>query len=357
MNTPTPSHSDSKKQISSTQTASDKNAAGVPDSTVTLSPAGSVKVAPVTGERITSPLGRTLRDIWRLISSNRKVAVGASIITFFLLVAIFGPMFVHQDPNAFVGAPLDPPSAAHVLGTTQTGQDVFVQLIVGTRNSVFWGFLTGLATTAVSVFIGLIAGYMGGAVDDILTLIINIFLLIPGFPLALILATLLPFRGLATVSIVLVITGWSFNARVLRAQTMSLRDRDFVEAARTTGEFPLRVIFFEVLPNEISIVAVCMMGTIIYAITAAVGLQFLGLGKSTDVSWGTILYWAQNNDALFLGAWWWFVPPGLCVALMAAALSLVNFGIDEIANPRLRSEGKRVRRRRLLEKGSIISHG
>jgi peptide/nickel transport system permease protein len=357
MSIPTSSNPDPEKQILSAQTSSHESSASAPVSTVTLSAVGRVETAPVTKARMAPPVSRVLRDIWHLLRSNRKMAVGASIITFFILVAMFGPLFVHQDPNAFVGAPLAPPSAAHLLGTTQTGQDILIQLLVGTRNSVFWGLLTGLATTAVSVFIGLFAGYMGGVIDDILTLLINIFLLIPGFPLALILATLLPFKGLVTVSVVLVITGWAFNARVLRAQTMTLRDRDFVEAARTTGEFPLRIIFFEVLPNELSIVAVCMMGTIIYAITAAVGLQFLGLGKSTDVSWGTMLYWAQNNDALFLGAWWWFVPPGLCVALMAAALALVNFGIDEIANPRLRSEGRRIRRRLRLKKGSTISHG
>ncbi len=279
-----------------------------------------------------------LCDIWRLIQMNRKVAVGLSIISVFLFVALFGPLLTQQDPNALAASPLTPPSADHWLGTTQTGQDVFAQLMYGTRSSVLWGFFTGIVVTIISVMVGLIAGYVGGVVDEIISLFINIFLLIPGFPLAVVLASLLPFRGLITVSLVLVVTGWSFNARVLRAQTMTLRSRDFVQAARMTGEHPWRIIFFEILPNEIALVAVGTMGTIIYAIVAAAGLEFLGLGRSTDISWGTMLYWAQNNDALFLGAWWWVVPPGLCIALLAAALTLVNFGIDEVANPRLRNE-------------------
>jgi peptide/nickel transport system permease protein len=172
----------------------------------------------------------------------------------------------------------------------------------------------------------------------VISFLTNIFLLIPFFPLALILAAFFPFKGLVTVSIVLIITGWPWNARVLRAQTLSLRNRDFVEAARSSGEYTWRIIFFEIMPNEISIIMANLIGAITYAITAAVGLQYIGLGKATDVSWGTILYLAQNGDALFLGAWWWIIPAGLCVALVAAGLSLINFGVDEVANPKLRIE-------------------
>ncbi len=279
--------------------------------------------------------------LWRIVRGDRKVAIGLSIIVFFILLAIIGPFLDQRDPNDLVGPTALPPSAQYWLGTTSTGQDVFAQLMAGTRTSVLWGIVTGIAVMVVSVLIGLTAGYMGGLVDDIITLFINIFLLLPGFPLALILASMLPFKGMFTISLVLVVTGWSFNARVLRAQTLSLRNHDFVEAARTCGESTWRIIFFEVLPNELSIVAGSLLGTIIYAIMAAVGLQFLGLGRSGDVSWGTILFWAQNADSLGQGYWWWIFPPGLCVAIFALGLTLLNFGIDEISNPSLRNETRK----------------
>ncbi len=303
---------------------------------------GGVSAAPLGEDRLSAPAASTpagarLRDFWRLITSNRKMAVGLVIVTLFILIAIFGPLLTRQDPNALTADTLDYPSANHWLGTTLTGQDVFAQLMYGTRGSLFWGFLTGVIVTLISTAIGLVAGYFGGAIDDVISLIINVFLLLPGFPLAIILAAFFPVKGLIVVSVVITLTGWSYNARVLRAQTLSMRNRDFVEAARASGERTWRIIFFEILPNEISIVAAALIGTVIYVLVATVGLEYLGLGAN-DPSWGTMLFWAQNSDALFLGAWWWIIPPGLCVALVAAGLSLVNFGIDEIANPRLRTE-------------------
>ena len=171
-----------------------------------------------------------------------------------------------------------------------------------------------------------------------LSLLINVFLVIPALPLAIILAAYFPFRGPLPVAIIVTITGWAWGARVLRAQTLSMRRREFVEAARASGETSLRIIFAEILPNVIAIVAAGLVGTVIYAILAEVGLEFLGLGDVTTVSWGTIFYWAQNNEALLLGAWWWFLAPGCCVALLGAGLAFINFGIDELANPRLRRE-------------------
>ena len=269
---------------------------------------------------------------------NRKAAIGLGIVLFFVLIALIGPFFLRDDPNALTNDALFPPSSTHWLGTTQTGQDVFTQLIVGTRTSVFWGFATGLVVTALSVIVGLTAGYLGGLVDDVLSLLINIFLVLPGFPLAVVLAAYLPFKGPLTVAAVIAITSWAYQARVLRAQTLSMRHRDFVDAARSNGEATWRIIFFEILPNEIAIVAAGFVSTAIYVILTAVSLEFLGLGDVTVIDWGTMFYWAQNNDALLLGAWWWYVAPGLCVALLGAGLALINFGIDELANPRLRSE-------------------
>jgi peptide/nickel transport system permease protein len=272
------------------------------------------------------------------MTMNRKATVGIAIVLFFMLVGLIGPFFMRSDPNAITNDALLPPLATHWLGTTQTGQDIFTQLIDGTRTSVFWGFATGLVVTAISVLVGLTAGYMGGFVDDVLSFLINIFLVLPGFPLAVVLAAYLPFKGPLTVAAVIAITSWAYQARVLRAQTLSMRSRDFVDASRSNGEATWRIIFFEIFPNEIAIVAAGFVSTAIYVILTAASLEFLGLGDPSVVDWGTMFYWAQNNDALLLGAWWWYVAPGLCVALLGAGLALINFGIDELANPRLRSE-------------------
>ncbi len=284
--------------------------------------------------------GGRLRDIWRLVTLNRKVTIGASIIAFFVLVAIFGPLLVRGDPNALGPDTLVGPSPTHWFGTTQTGQDVFTQLIDGTRTSLILGFVIGIIATALSVLVGMTAGYFGGIVDDVLSLITNVFLVLPAFPLAVVMASYLPFKGPLQLAIIITITGWAWGARVLRAQTLSMRQRDFVEAARATGESTWRIIFYEIMPNVIAIIAASLLGTVTYAILAEIGFEFLGLGDVTIPSWGVMLFWAQNNDALLLGAWWWFVPPGLCAALVGAALAFINFGIDEAANPRLRREPK-----------------
>ena len=281
-----------------------------------------------------------LSDIWRFITHNRKVAIGATIIAIFVLITIFGPLLVHGDPNALSPDTLEAPSSTHWLGTTQTGQDVFTQLIDGTRTSLFLGFVIGILATALSVLVGLTAGYFGGVIDDVLSLVTNVFLVLPAFPLAVVMASYFPFKGPLQLAIIITITGWAWGARVLRAQTLSMRQRDFVEAARATGESTWRILFYEILPNEIAIIAASLLGTVTYAILAEIGFEFLGLGDVTVPSWGVMLFWAQNNDALLLGAWWWFVPPGLCAALVGAALAFINFGIDEAANPRLRREPK-----------------
>ncbi len=283
--------------------------------------------------------------LWRIFTLNRKAMVGICIVLVFLLVALVGPLFIRTDPSALSNDILLPPSPGHWLGTTQTGQDIFSQLIVGTRVSILWGFATGLFVTALSVIVGLTAGYLGGFVDDVLTLLINVFLVLPGFPLAVVLAAYLPLKGPLTVSLVIAITSWAYQARVLRAQTLSMRHRDFVDSSRSNGESAWRIIFFEIFPNEIAIVAAGFVSTAIYVILAAAGLEFLGLGDVTVIDWGTMFYWAQNNDALLLGAWWWYVAPGMCIALLGAGLALINFGIDEVANPRLRSETKLLKRK------------
>jgi peptide/nickel transport system permease protein len=278
-----------------------------------------------------------LSTVWNALTVNRKVAAGSGIVAIFILVAIFAPIIIRQDPNLLSANANQAPSAIHWLGTTATGQDVFTQVMVGTRASIFWGFITGIAVTLLSIIVGLIGGYMGGLIDEILSLITNVFLVLPALPLAIVLASYFP-RGAQTIALVITVTSWSWGARVLRAQTLSMRSREFVTAARACGESIWRIIFWEILPNEIGIVAANFVSTTLYVILAEVSLEFLGLGDANAISWGTMFYWAQKANALILGLWWWFIPPGLCIAVLGAGLALINFGIDEIANPRLRTE-------------------
>ncbi|HEU5198035.1 MAG TPA: ABC transporter permease [Ktedonobacterales bacterium] len=287
---------------------------------------------------IASPSAQRLLSFWRLMTLNRKVAIGAGIVGFFLLLAIAGPLFTHQDATVISIDILEPPSSAHWLGTNQIGQDVFAQLVIGARASIALGFIAGTITTILSVAVGLISGYFGGWLDEVLSMLTNVFLVLPTLPLAILLAVYLPFNGTLTLGIVIVVTGWSWGARVMRAQTLSMCSREYVDTARSQGESSWRIIFYEIFPNEIALVAAELLGTVIYSILAETGLEYLGLGDISGVSWGTMLFLAQNGDALLLGAWWWFLPPGLCIALLGAGLALLNFGIDEVANPRLRKE-------------------
>ncbi|HZC06111.1 MAG TPA: ABC transporter permease [Ktedonobacterales bacterium] len=281
-----------------------------------------------------------------------RMRIGLAIFACFALMAIFGPLLVRADPQGMTSAILEAPSAAHWLGTTQTGQDVLAQLLNGARTSLLVGFLAGSIATILSVIFGVTSGYLGGAADEGISMVANIFLVIPALPLLIVLASYLTVKGPLTIGLVISVTGWAWGARVLRAQTLSMRKRDFVEAARASGESTLRIIFVEILPNEVAIVASSFIGTVIYAIITEASLAFLGLSDVTMTSWGTMLYWAENNNALLVGAWWWFVPPGLCIALVGAGLALINFGIDEIMNPRLRSGTSRGPTRR---RGSLAA--
>lgn len=276
-------------------------------------------------------LGLTLR--------SPKLLTGSIVLAVFVIVAIFGPIVVRTDPSALSQDVLQGPSGAHWLGTTQTGQDVFAQLIYGTRISMLVGVVAGAIATVLSVIIGLIGGYAGGVLDEILSVLSNVFLVIPALPLVIVLAGYLPNKGTLSVAVVISVTGWAWGARIIRAQTLSLRKRDYVEAARAGGEGFFRILFYEILPHEGTIIAASFLGNVVFAILTQAGIAFLGLSDVSSWSWGTMLYWAQANNALLLNAWWWFIPPGLAIGLVGTALALMNFGIDELVNPRLRAAG------------------
>jgi peptide/nickel transport system permease protein len=288
------------------------------------------------------PSGRPTprRGFLRSLLRNRKATLGVGILILFGALAILAPLLVPGDPTVITGAGSQAPSAEHLLGTTAKGQDVLALTLWGARSSLAVGFLVGLAATLVGVTVGLAAGYFGKVTDDFLSLVTNVFLLLPGLPLLVVLAAFLP-PGTGTVIIVLIVTGWAGAARVLRSLALSIRAKDFVAAATVTGESAGWIMFREILPNMASIVMSTFLGVVIFGIGSQAGLEFLGLGDVSVVSWGTNLYWASNDGALMVGAWWAFLPSGLCIALVAFALALLNYAVDEVTNPRLRVPRRR----------------
>ena len=300
----------------------------------------TVTTAPQTAAGSPGPLRRRRpRSLLRGLLGNRKAVFGLALLVLFVLLALLTPVIAPADPSQISDAISLPPSAAHWFGTTSEGQDVLALTLWGSRSSLLVGFGVGIAATLVGIAIGMLSAYFGKIVDDLLSLFTNIFLLIPGLPLLVVLAAYLP-PGQGTVAIVLIVTGWAGSARVLRAQALSIRGKDFVAAAVVTGEGALRVMFREILPNMASVVMTTFLGCVIFGIGAQAGLEFLGLGDTSTVSWGTNLYWASNDGSLMTGNWWVFLPSGLCIALVAFGLAMVNYAVDEITNPRLRTRRK-----------------
>lgn len=279
----------------------------------------------------------TTAEFFRHLLSDKKAIFGIVILAIFILVALLAPLIAPGDPSRFVGRPSQPPSAKFWLGTTGQGQDVFTQLVRGSRISLFIGFTVGLLITLIGLAVGMTAGYLHGFADGVLNVFTNVFLILPALPLLITLSSFLP-SGIGTVIFVLTVTSWAWPARVFRSQTLSLCEKDFVSAAIVSGEKTPYIIFVEILPNMMSLVVSSFFGNVVYAIGADVGLAFLGFENVTTASWGTMFYWAQNNSAMLQGAWWTFVPPGLCVALVAFATTMMIYAVDEVTNPRLRSE-------------------
>ncbi len=273
----------------------------------------------------------------RTFLRNRTALAGVTITLFFVLVALLAPVIAPGDPGKFVGRANQPPSAAHIFGTDGQGKDVFNLTVWGSRISLTVAFGTALLATFLAILIGMSAGYFRGRVDDLLTLLTNLFLVIPSLPLLIVVSAYLK-PGTSTVILVLGCTGWAFGARVLRAQMLTLREKDFVAAAKVSGEGSSYIIFREILPNMASMIFGNLISSAVYAIGAATALSFLGLTSVSDVTWGTNLFWAQNNAAILRGTWWTFLPSGLCVATVAFGLSLITYAMDEITNPRLRAE-------------------
>jgi peptide/nickel transport system permease protein len=294
----------------------------------------------------------TGRDRRFRLPRSPKIIVGLALLAVFLILAVIGPLVTPFDPTVSLstvnGVP-QPPSHAHLLGTTQLQQDVFSQLLAGGRSTVLVAFIAGAVATVLSVVIGVTAGYIGGLSDDVLSMLANFFLVMPALPLLIVIFGFLPRSSGSNdvlIGLIIAITGWAWGARVLRSQTLSLRSRDYVESARIIGERRWRIITHEILPNLSPIVASSFLFTVLYGVGTYTALAFLALVNPDHWSWGSMLFWAQSGSAEISGYWWWYVPPGLAVALLGTSLALLNFGIDEFINPRLRAAGLSRRRAR-----------
>jgi len=283
------------------------------------------------GARGRKPLSRLTTAIRR----NRKATVGVILLLLFTLIALFPSLIPHYPPTQIFYAPKcatcysQPaliqawPSSAHWLGTDLEGHDVFSNVIVGTRDVLILAVVTGLLTTLIAVVVGVAAAYLGGTWDGVLNLVTAVLIA------------------------VLTITGWSYTARQLRSQAQSLRNRDFLLAAKVRGERAFYVIMVEIIPTMTSLLLACFLTNALYAVLAGTGLQFLGLGDPNMISWGTTLYWADSQGALQSGLYLWEIVPGLCIALLGAAFALLNYAFDEISNPALRPMRARKARKRV----------
>ncbi len=284
-----------------------------------------------------------------LLLRNPKSRMGLAIVGFMVLIAVIAPLISVAHPNDFnIDATRQSPSWHHLFGTTDQGSDVFSQVVVGARRSLLLGALAGVLATVVAAVLGVAAAYMGGIVDEVVNFLTNVFLTIPPIPLLVVISAYLKNRGLGTMAVALALVLWAFEARILRGQALSLRNRDFVLAAKAAGESTRRVVFGELMPNMISRIAGAFVLVFYIALLVDAGLEFLGLGDQSATSWGVTLYWAQTNSTVLQGEWWPFFFPGAALALTVLGLVLILTGIDEVSNPRLRMEKLPGRRRRLL---------
>lgn len=281
---------------------------------------------------------------------NPKSIIGLSIMLMFLLVALFAPLIARYDPHTQDWMQLrQAPSMAHWFGTTHMGEDVWSQIIWGTRNVMLVGIIAAFISSFVAATMGILSGFLSGWVAEALSAITNVFLVLPGLALIIIITSQLDSPSIGLIAAIQALMAWAGGARVMRAQTLSLRNREFIQAAKANGEPLWRIICVEMLPNLVVLLAGSFSASFLGGVLGITSLSFIGILPVTTLNWGTVLFWAQNNGA-FPNMWWWYVPAGVLLALMGTALSLIQFGIDEYVNPRLRSAGER---RRALKKRGI----
>ena len=288
----------------------------------------------------------------RLLLRNPKSRFGLVVLACVIVAALVAPLVATHDPNAF--SLLDArqgPSRHHLFGTTDQGSDIFGQVLWGARRSLLLGAAAAAIATTLATVLGIVAAYSGGIVDDAINVLTNVFLVIPTIPLLVVASSYVTSRDMKSMILFLALTLWAFEARILRGQALQLKNRDFVMAAKVAGESTWRIVFGEIMPNMISRIAAAFVLVFYVSLLVDAGLEFLGLGDTTHVSWGMTLYWAQTNSAVLQGEWWPFVFPGIALVITVLGLTLILAGIDEVSNPRLRDE---VRVRRHLLRGLLF---
>jgi peptide/nickel transport system permease protein len=278
----------------------------------------------------------TLRDALRRMLLYRRGQVGLAVVGLFAFLAIFGELVAPHDPRASSVDVLAGMSASHPLGTTESGADVFSQLLVGARVSMVVGFAAAFISAFLGATVGLIGGYFGGWTDRLLDALENWFLVIPTLPLMIVLARLLS-PSLFVLTMVIGLTSWAGTGRIVRAQVLTLKERAFVERARALGARDRYIIRTHILPNTMPLIFANTVLIVAVAILSEAALAFLGLGDPTKISWGTMLENAFDAGAPSAGAWWYVVPPGLCLTVLVLAVALLGYLFEELVNPRLQA--------------------
>jgi peptide/nickel transport system permease protein len=302
--------------------------------------AGGALTPAVPERRLRTP------EFARLLLRNRKSAAGIFLLGTIVIVSAAAPLVTSHAPNEAGELPGQPPAWAHPFGTTDQGYNVFSQVVYGGRISLLVAGFASVIAMAIAITLGLLAAYSGGWRDDLINLVTNVFLVIPVLPLLLVISSMLTVTGPVAMAVIIGATSWAIETRILRGQALSLRNRDFILAAKVAGESTRRIVFGEFLPNMLSRIAAGFAFVFVQAIFYEAALEFLGFGDANKISWGTILFWAANNSTLLQGEWWHFVFPGLAISLTVLAIVFINYGIDELSNPRLQQS--KPRRRSLL---------
>lgn len=280
---------------------------------------------------------RKLKGFFHAVRGNKMALFGSLTLLFFLLAAVIGPVFVPFSTLEFgdVGDMLLPPGGEHLLGTDDMGRDILANLISGARISLLVGFVATAISMIIGCSIGIASGYFGGRVDQLLMRLTDFFLVIPWLPLMMVLAAVLG-TNIWNIIFVIGITSWAGSARVVRAQTLSIKERQFVERTVSIGAGSGHIMLHHILPNVFPLVFANTVLVAAIAITSETTLSFLGLGDSGHASWGMMLHYAFESGAANAGAYWYYLPPGICVVAVVLAFTLMGYALDEILNPKLK---------------------
>ncbi|MFH1524327.1 MAG: ABC transporter permease [Chloroflexota bacterium] len=282
------------------------------------------------------PKGKKRNEILYFALRNSKLRIGLGVLLFFIILTFVGPLLTKYTPTDFVGPPGAPPSLKYWFGTTTFGEDVFSQFVHGLSSTFLVGIVGGGLGTILGMVIGFAAGYRGGVLDEVLNVLTNVVLTIPVLALLLVLSAYVKVRGVFIESLFIGFTTWPWAARAIRAQTFTLRTREFVDLAKLSGMNPIKVVFTEIAPNMASYLFMTFILMFGGAILTAATLDFLGLGPTQGISLGIMMNMSVMWSALILGMWWWFIPPGVAITALVGALYVMNVGLDEVFNPKLR---------------------